>query len=462
MEKKMISEKTNAVGAGVWQMTLMGLRYLNGRRLRTVLTTLAIVFGVALIFTINVVLPAAADAFKQSLSSISGADISITSVSGESFAAESALSDTAAVEGVEAVTGVLRRQFSVPTFSGNNLGDSSQLTLIGVDPTQTVRQFAVSEGRFLQQGDTGAAILPAGIAELAPELKIGTTFPLITAGGLKLYTVVGFLADQGDPSAPEIYVTLADAQAAFNQPGLINTVDIAVVGGADRDAVAAEVQQTLGDNFKLNAESNSSTIMAAMQVGFAIFNLLGILALFLGAFLIFNTFRTVVIERRHDIAMLRAVGATRRQITLMIVIESLVQGAIGTLLGLILGYLMAVVGMNYVGQIWTTFLSRGTLEWQVSPSAVLVAVVLGMLTALLAGYWPARAAGKTSPLEALRPATTASVERAARWSLIVGVVLMLLAVIMLIMGSRGAVGGALLFLIGMLIAAPGLVMPAAG
>lgn len=461
METKMISEKTNAVGAGVWQMTLMGLRYLNGRRLRTVLTTLAIVFGVALIFTINVVLPAAADAFKQSLSSISGADISITSVSGESFAAESALSNTAAVEGVEAVTGVLRRQFSVPTFSGNNLGDSSQLTLIGVDPTQTVRQFAISEGRFLQQGDTGAAVLPAGIAELAPELKIGTTFPLITAGGLKIYTVVGFLAEQGDPSTPEIYVTLPDAQAAFNQPGLINTVEVSIVGGADRDAIAAEIQGALGEGFRMSEDSGTSSIVATMQVGFAIFNLLGILALFLGAFLIFNTFRTVVIERRHDIAMLRAVGATRRQITLMIVIESLVQGAIGTLLGLILGYLMAVVGMNYVGQIWTTFLSRGTLEWQVSPSAVLVAVVLGMLTALLAGYWPARAAGKTSPLEALRPATTASVERAARWSLIVGVVLLLLAVVMLIMGSRGAVGGALLFLIGMLIAAPGLVMPAA-
>ena len=98
---------------------------------------------------------------------------------------------------------------------------------------------------------------------------------------------------------------------------------------------------------------------------------------------------------------------------------------------------------------------------QFNASALLIATVLGLGTALIAGYWPARTAGKTSPLEALRPATTASIHRAARWSLIAGVVVMVLAVVLLISGSKGAVGGALLFLIGMVIAAPGLVIPVA-
>ena len=119
----------------------------------------------------------------------------------------------------------------------------------------------MSEGRFLQEGDSGKAVLPAGIAELAPELKIGTTFPLITAGGLKIYTVVGFLAEQGNPSAPEIYVTLPDAQAAFNQPGLINTIDVSIDAGADRDAVAADIQKALGDGFKLNAQNDSTSAL---------------------------------------------------------------------------------------------------------------------------------------------------------------------------------------------------------
>src|SRR5664279_46473 len=185
-----MTAKTNSIGAGAWQMTLMALRYLNGRRLRTVLTTLAIVLGVAMIFCINLILPSAVSAFKQTMTAISGADISITSLSGESFAPDSVLPRVSSVAHVQSVTGVLRRAFGLPTFSGNNLGSTTQITLTGVDPAQTVRQYPMSQGRFLQEGDTGKAVVPAGIAQLAPQLKIGTTFPLITAGGLKLYTVV--------------------------------------------------------------------------------------------------------------------------------------------------------------------------------------------------------------------------------------------------------------------------------
>lgn len=443
------------------QMVLMALHYLSGRKLRTTLTTLSIVLGVALIFCINLALPSLVSAFKQNMSAISGADISVISASGESFAPDTALPKISAVAHIQSVSGVLRRQFSIPTLQDSQLGTTTQITLTGIDPTQEVRQFAVSQGRFLQEGDTGKAVLPAGIAELAPQLKVGTTFPLITAGGLKLYTVVGFLAEQGNPSAPEIYVTLSDAQAAFNQPGLINTVDVSIEPGADRDAVSAEIQQTLGDGFKLNAQNDAIGALATLQVGFAIFDLLGVLALFLGAFLIFNTFRTIVVERRHDIAMLRAIGATSRQITMMIVIESLVQGAIGTAIGLILGYLLAAGAMSAFGQVASNYFHRGALSLQLNATALVLAVGLGMVTALIAGYWPARTAGRTSLLEGLRPATPSSVQRAARWGLIAGVVAMLLAVLLLLTGSKGAVGGAVLFLIGMLLAAPGLVMPVA-
>lgn len=459
-----MTAKTNDRAAATWQMTLMGLRYLNGRRLRTTLTTLAIVFGVALIFTINLALPSVVNTFKQSMTAMTGADITITSISGESFTPETVLPLVSGVENVSAVTGILRRQFSIPTLGDNVLGNSAQLELIGIDPisAQNVRQFPTSEGRFLVEGETGAAIFPAGIADFAPELTLGTTFPLITAGGLKLYTVVGFIAEQGNPSAPQIYVTLNDAQAAFNQPGLINSVEVAINASADRSAVIADIQQVLGSGYQMNAEANApTTILGSIQIGLAIFNMLGVLALLLGAFLIFNTFRTVVLERHHDLGMLRAVGATRRQITVMIVIESLIQGVVGTIIGLILGYLLALGGFVLMAPIWTNYLHVPVPQLQVSASALLLASASGILTALLAGYLPARSAGKISPLEALRPATVASVERAAGWSLMVGIVVAVLGVLLLLTGSKGAAGGAILFLIGMVIAAPGLVIPAA-
>lgn len=455
---------TTSFRATVWQMALMGLRYLNGRKLRTLLTTLAIVFGVAMIFAVNLILPSVQEAFKQTLTSVTGADLSVTSTSGESFAPEPVLQQVAAVEQVRAVTGILHRQFSLPALSGGEaLGSTTQIELIGVDPltVQDVHPFVISEGRFLEPDDSGKVVLPAGIVELAPELGVGTTFPLITAGGLKFYTVVGLLAEQGNLSAPQMYVTLADAQAAFNQLGLINTIEVSVVAGADPAAVAADIQQTLGENFTLDAGSSASNTLTAMQVGFAMFNLFGLLALFLGAFLIFNTFRTVVVERRHDLSMLRAIGATRQQITLLIVIESLIQGVIGTAVGLLLGFLMAQAMTSFMNGIFSDYMNRGGLNLQLNPTAFVMAIVLGISAAVAAGYFPARAASRVSPLDGLRPASRAHIYRAARWSLIAGAICMLLAVVMLLSGSRGAVGGALLFLIGMVVAAPGLVLPVA-
>jgi len=456
--------RLTGTGSTLHQMAIMALHYLNGRRLRTILTTVSIVFGVALIFAINLVLPSFMEAFKQSISAVTGADISITSVTGVSFAPDPVLARVAGVPHVRAVTGILHRQFSLPKHGASDpLGSIEQIDLIGVDPAsiERVHPLTMREGRFLQPGDSGKAVLPAGIADLAPQLKVGTTFSLVTAGGLKSFTVIGLLAEQGNLTAPEVLITLPDAQAALNQPGLINRVEVSLSAGADQKAASAAIQHILGDGYVLNANSNASDVVASAKISFAMFDLFGGLALFLGAFLIFNTFRTVVIERRHDLGMLRAIGATRRQITLMILVESLLQGALGTLVGLIVGFGLAWGLTAIMNGVFTKFMSRGEVTIQLNVAAFVLAAGLGLLTSLIAGYWPARTAGRMSPLEALRPATEANVRQAARWSLIAGGLCIALAIIMLLSSSTGAIGGALVFLVGMVIAAPGLVIPAA-
>lgn len=457
-----MNNKSNSFTASLWQMTLMGLRYLSGRKLRTTLTTLAIVFGVALIFASNIVLPGVLESFSQTMTVVSGADEIVTSTSGESFTPD-IIDKIAAVDQVQTASGILRRQFSVPALGTGGLGAAEQITLVGYDPEtiQQVRQFVMSDGVFLQPGDTGKAVLPASISEIAPQLQVGTIFPLVTAGGLKLYTVVGLLANTPNGAAPEVMVSLEDAQAAFNQPGLINTVEVALKPGADRDAARTAILNAVGSGYQLNTTGSASGAFATAQAGFAIFDVFGLLALFLGAFLIFNTFRTIIVERRRDLGMLRAIGATRQQITSMILIESLVQGVLGTLIGLVAGYLLSSGMAAIMGKIASQFF-KGTLILTptISLTALIGPVVLGLGTVLLAGYLPARAASHTSPLEALRPSTVESVKRTARWSLIGGIVFMLLGVVMLASGARGAAGGAVMFLVGIMLMAPGLVIPA--
>src|SRR5260221_3601942 len=92
-----------------WQMALMAFQYMRGRKLRTTLTTLAIVFGVALIFAVNLTLPGVTDSFQRSMNATSGAvDLRITSVTGEAVAPNKPMQAVAGVQGVQAVTGSLR------------------------------------------------------------------------------------------------------------------------------------------------------------------------------------------------------------------------------------------------------------------------------------------------------------------------------------------------------------------
>ncbi len=451
-----------------WQSARMAFQYLRGRKLRTALTSLAIVFGVALIFAVNLTLPGLADSFNRSMNATSGTvDLSITSVTGEAFSPTQPLQAVAGVEGVQAVSTALRRQITVPASGGGSMGSATQIELLGVDPStaESVRHYIISSGRFLQPGDTGVAVVPASITDFVPDFKVGATFSLATVGGLKQFTVVGFLAEAGNLAVPQIIVPLSDAQAALKQPGLINTIDAAFQTGANHDAVTTAVKNALAKttlgHYAINATNNQSSVLASVQIGYTMLDVMAFLAMFLGAFLIFNTFRTVVLERRHDLAMLRAIGATRAQIMQMILIESLLQGFIGTLLGLILGYVLAVALAGAMNQVMAQYLPSLHLSILITAGGVLGPIALGILTTLFAGYFPARAASRVSPMEGLRPASTSNVRRAARWSLIAGLVTMVLGVVLLVGSVSTTASGAIVFLIGMVIATPSLVVPVA-
>ncbi len=447
-------------------MTMMALRYLSGRKLRTTLTTLAIVFGVAVIFGINLVLPSAVSAFKRSLTAGAGtSDLEFTSATGEAFAPDGVLDNVKGVNGVQAVSGVLHRQYNIPFLSGakGTLGSAPQIEIVGVDPDTfgQVQALAVSQGQFLQTGDTGKAVVPSGITELAPQLGVGATLPLITTSGIRIFTIVGSLADRGSLTAPQIYVTLPDAQQLFSQPGMINSIQIALQPGVNRDSVAADVQKALGSNFQPGVNSTAVDAVGSIEIGYALFDLLGFMAVLMGMFLIFNTFRTVIMERRHDLAMLRTIGAEQGQLTQLILIESLLQGIFGTVIGLILGYGIAAAGTNLVKSFGQQFF--GGLDFSITFSlpALLGAIALGVGSTLIAGYFPARSAARVTPLEGLRPATAADNRRTANRSLIAGVVIMVIAALMLVASQKTAGAGALLFLVGMVVAILGLVTPLA-
>ncbi len=326
-------------------------RYLSGRKLRTFLTTLAVIFGVLVIFGMNIILPTMLAAFQANALAAGGVvDVTITHKTSGPFSV-SVIDQLEGIEGVRAYAPSLNRTINLPADLVDNdptrPDQISTITLIGVDPeaAQSLRVYLIqSGGRFLQSGDTNSTVISQTLAD-AYGVSIGETISIPSVNGDATLTVVGILPPRGAPGNEEVLVPLSQAQFLTGQAGQINTIDIALTSTeqAKRDATVARVESALGSNYQVGALSAGSDMFASIKMGQQAMNMFGILALFMGGFIIFNTFRTVVAERRRDIGMLRALGAKRSTITGMILIEGIMQGVIGSGIGLVLGYLLGAL-----------------------------------------------------------------------------------------------------------------------
>ncbi len=443
---------------------ILAARYLWGRKLRTFLTTLAIVIGTLMIFGMNMMLPTMIKAFQSNLLAASGqVDITITHESGEAFS-EKVLNKLRAVSGVRAVNGTLSRTINIPSgFFGR--ARVTALTLTGIDPrtAQMMRAYPVKAGRFLRSSDQEAAVITTSLAE-SLGLSIGDTLNLPTTEGVARLKIVGLLPERALPGNEEVLVSLYEAQKLLDLPDRINTIEINLdtVDEAGRQAIQNNIQSLLGKEYNLGALASGTEILASMKIGQVAFNLFGFLALFMGAFIIFNTFRTIVAERRHDIGMLRAIGASRKTIVGLFIVEGFLQGALGTLGGLFLGYLLGVTILRLIEPLLGEFLHVELGAPVIQPGLVVVTVALGIGVTLLAGLLPAFTASRLTPLDALRPAAVEGTKRLPKAGLVSGLVLIILAVLALLSGemSLTALGG-LLFLIGLVLVGPALVKPIA-
>ncbi len=450
------------------QLTL-ALRYLSGRRLRSFLTTLAVMFGVLVIFGMNILMPSMLAAFQSTMLAASNTvDLTVTLRTNGGFSPD-VLGQVQATQGIAVAHALLERPVNLPAdFFDKDPGKQdaiSILNLVGLDPvaSQSLRNYTMQSGRFLQAGDIDAAVISSNLADNLG-LKVGDKLGLPTAEGLVNLTVAGIHPYRARPGNEEVLVTLSEAQKLLDMPGQISMIEANYANAADkasREATEAAVKAKLGDTFDYNALSTSSDMFANLQVAQSLFTAFGFLALFMGVFIIFNTFRTIVAERRRDLGMLRAIGASRRMILWLILIEGLIQGVVGTAFGVLFGYLLAAGALAGIGPMMEKMVHVRLGAPQFSPAILAVSVILGVGGTLLAGLFPALSAGRVTPLEALRPTINpVQQRRTLTVGAIVGIVFVALALAILFAGNTQTVGGgALLFLFGLVLIAPAVIRP---
>jgi putative ABC transport system permease protein len=253
-----------------------------------------------------------------------------------------------------------------------------------------------------------------------------------------------------------VSISAVDAFDWLNS-GQVEYVDVFIrTDGSQADLVAA-VEPLVpdgfvvdsGDDFIQDKVDEASGFGRVLKTGLQIF---AALALFVGAFVIFNTFTVIVAQRLRELAVLAAIGATPKQIKRSLRYEGLAIGIIGSAIGVIVGLGLAFAMISALELAGVALPGSGI---KVKPTAVIQGLVAGTLITLFSVMRPARKAAKTEPIEALRQSAVES-ETLTRKRIVRTIVLVAVGVIGLLIAPNGALLGiaAVVFFVGMIIAGP--------
>ncbi|ADB16410.1 protein of unknown function DUF214 [Pirellula staleyi DSM 6068] len=397
------------------------VRAMQQRPGRTILTVLSIVIGVAAVVAVSLVTSTTRRAYAEMFATVNGRTaLEVRGEGGAGFS-QDVLAKVAAVDGVSAAVPLLKRPTRL-TYGEKQ----ARLEVLGIDPKidNAIRDFRIVEGRQVEFGDE--IVLEYDFAQ-DMGINVGDSVKIVSMV-LKPVTVVGLVKPQGSSSLQASAVacmTIGRAQTRFNPRGrkdLIDAVQIALREGVDQKEVQSRIELALADRKGVycrppvtNTQLMQETLMSSEQG----LRLASAFSLLLSAFIILNTFMMNVGERRRHMAIMRAVGATGSQLMTAILVESLLLGLVGTIIGLAAGYLGAQVVNQTLARV-LEFTPPPT-EFKIQPYIIASAFGLGM--SLIGAFLPAWRAGKVSALEGLSRVSKEDTEGFPIWSMIFGFLL---------------------------------------
>lgn len=398
-------------------------RGLWARPLRTLLTTLGVALGVAVLYA-GLATNAGIDAsIERTVGTLVGrADLRVGAF-GETGLGEDTVTSIAGTPGVAVAAPTIERR----TYLGIDLlapGDDlpAPVTVVGIDPDRELRvhDLPLASGSMLARSDEPSALVSATLAR-EDGLTVGSTIDVQGPGEIGSYRVVGILLDDGPwagASGRAVVVPIDVIRAVFPESG-VTRVDIVLEDDASASAVSEALQSTLlSEPYVVSSPRDIAAAMRASTGDFAATTaLISAVALFAGAFLIFNTLSMTVTERLRELGLLRAAGASRGQITSFMLVQAAGIGIAGAILGVVLGAILAAVMAGWVRSVGSVPLGAPVI----APFPIAVSLALGVVVTLAAASEPARRAGRIAPVEALKARLDTPNARRARLRWLVGV-----------------------------------------
>jgi putative ABC transport system permease protein len=338
----------------------------------------------------------------------------------------SVLEQVRKAEGVKSAEGAVgSTNVTVVDSDNKNMGSTNGApTFAGNWTKNDLRSMEITSGHA-PRGPT-EVMVDADTAD-KHDLKLGDELRTIAQTGDFTAKIVGIATFKvTNPGASVVYFDTATAQRELlGATGRFTQLNITAASGVSDERLKQNVSQALDGSFKLqtqkeNADENRKDVGEFMNViKYAMLGFAGI-AFLVGIFLIINTFSMLVAQRTREIGLMRAIGSSRRQVNRSVLVEALLLGVVGSLLGVGAGVGIAVGLMKLMSM---ADMNLSTDDLTVKTTTPVIGMILGVVVTVLAAYLPARRAGKISPMAALRDAGTPADGRAGRVRGLIGLVL---------------------------------------
>ena len=404
-------------------LSSLALRSLSARRGRTGLSILGIALGIAVLYASLATDAGIAASIDRTVRDLVGrADLRVEAFGPSGLSAESLAAIESAPGVALAAPALERRTYLVPAVDDPSAA-RPPVTALGVDPGResAVRDLVLASGATLRGPDSFQALITQTLAA-ANGTALGGTITVQGGDGAPVnLTVVGIVAGDGPfvgSAGRTVVLPLRTMQRIFADD-TVSRVDIVAGEGATPLEVAAAIGVALTRQpYVLSTPADVATSLRASTADFrSTTALIAAVALFVGSFLIFNTLSMTVSERVRELGLLRAAGATRRQLIAFVVVQAVVLGILGAILGLVAGFILAELMAIDLRSIAAIPFER--LDPSLGSVVAVVAVALGVTIA--AAIEPARRAGSIPPVEALRDRLDPIAARKARLRWLVGV-----------------------------------------
>jgi putative ABC transport system permease protein len=358
---------------------------------------------------------------------------------------ESVLSTVEDVPGVqEAVGDVIGYAQIVDPATGKVIGTFGPPTAAA--SWSTLSGFTIESGSPPEGDDQ--VVIDSGTAE-AYDIGVGDRVEIVFEGPPGEFEVVG-VAGYGDGGnlfgATYALFDLPTAQRVLGREGELDSISVVAADGESGTALARRITEALPQGTEAvpaatvitEQQDQISQGLGYLRTAFLVF---AYVALFVGAFIIFNTFAIIVAQRTRELALFRALGASGGQVMLTVVVEALIVGIVASAVGVVVGIGIAIVLKGLLSSLGIDLPSSGTV---IQPRTVIVSIVIGTIVTVVAALVPARRAARIAPIEALREAQDRP-GRSLRFRLVSGAIVLALGVAPLAYGLFGRPADALQF-----------------